>query len=479
MMTDPLSANPGFFLRLSALWRDIAGGRGTGAMPPLSPGLDDDDMGVVRQQLNACLEGKGGVVSAHARAASLGRAYLSLNEEGRIRFLGILAREFSTDHQAVIAAARALIEASSGGDTGAILAAETELGRTLTAPRRILLTQFNALPEGVKFLVDLRGELLTHIKTHPELRPLERDLRDLLTAWFDVGFLDLERITWESSASFLEKIITYEAVHAIQSWDDLKNRLDHDRRLYAFVHPRMPHEPLIFVEVALVNGISGTIGDLLDLEAPLLDPAQADTAIFYSISNAQSGLAGISFGNFLIKRVVETLRREFPGLKTFSTLSPIPGFRRWLDGVFAEGDIGPMSSAERKALRAVDDRGAKGALKRLIETDGWLTEEGGEEAVKGPLMRLRARYLAVERRLGSGEGVERAYDPVAHFHLTNGARVERINWRGDLSANGLRQSMGMMVNYLYKLDEIEKNHEAYQGNAVAAVSGTVKTLLKA
>ncbi|HRE17799.1 MAG TPA: malonyl-CoA decarboxylase family protein, partial [Rhodocyclaceae bacterium] len=193
-----------------------------------------------------------------------------------------------------------------------------------------ILTQFNALPQGVKFLVDLRVDLLSFLESDPELAALDRELENRLTAWFDVGFLELRRITWQSPAALLEKLIQYEAVHAIRSWTDLKNRLDSDRRCYGFFHPRMPDEPLIFVEVALVNKLADNVQELLDEHAPVFDPKQATTAIFYSISNTQEGLRGVSFGNFLLKRVVDALKRDLPQLKQFATLSPLPGLRRWL-----------------------------------------------------------------------------------------------------------------------------------------------------
>jgi malonyl-CoA decarboxylase len=288
---------------------------------------------------------------------------------------------------------------------------------------------------------------------------MERDLRNLLSSWFDVGFLELRQITWESSAALLEKLIAYEAVHEIASWTDLKNRLDSDRRCFAYIHPRMPDEPLIFVEVALVNGMAANVQDLLDEDAPVADPDKADTAIFYSISNAQKGLAGISFGNFLIKRVVGSLSTEFPNLKTFATLSPIPGFRKWLDGRLAEGDPKLLTPAERKELKKLETGvGAKGSLKQILSRADWPKDEVVAETIKGPLMRLCARYLTEEKRSGT-----RALDPVAHFHLTNGARMERLNWLGDVSPKGISQAAGLMINYLYKLGDIDGNHEVYTG----------------
>ena len=273
-----------------------------------------------------------------------------------------------------------------------------------------LLTQFNGLPEGVKFLVDMRGELLPLARRDSGLKSLDEDLKTLLGTWFDVGFLELRRITWDSaSAALLERLIAYEAVHAIESWDDLKNRLDSDRRCFAFFHPRMPDEPLIFVEVALVNGMADNVQKLLDEDAPVQDPRHADTAIFYSISNAQKGLAGISFGNFLIKRVVDELSREFPRLKTFATLSPVTGFRAWLEGVLEKGEPGLLTRRERKALKSARPGGAKGTLKALLAESEWHSDAAIAQAMQGPLMRLGARYLMQE---GRQDG--RPLDPVAH-----------------------------------------------------------------
>lgn len=457
--------------RLRGLWRDIAGTDGAGKVPALAPGLPESDLEQLRVQMEACLGAKGGEVSARARAAALGRAYLSLSGEGRVRFLKLLASRFGPERARVDAAAAALAGAP---DDTTRQRAEMDLRLALDPPRLKLLTQFNALPEGVKFLVDMRAELMGLTREHPDLLPLEGDLRGLLASWFDVGFLVLERITWRSPAAVLEKIMQYEAVHAIQGWTDLKNRLDSDRRLYAFFHPRMPDEPLIFVEVALVRDMAGNVQDLLDPTAPLGDVDKANTAIFYSINNAQRGLAGISFGNFLIKRVVDDLSHELKQIRTFATLSPIPGFRRWLDGRLIKGEPGLLTAAEHKALTRVGGMGAKGSLKALLAEPDWTAEPLLAEALEGPLTRLAARYLSREKR-SDGMG---ALDPVAHFHLSNGARIERINWMADMSANGLSQSAGLMVNYLYDLDDIDANHEAYSASGKVAVSARVKALLK-
>ena len=455
--------------RLRAAWRDIAG-QTRGAAPPMRPELTSDDMERVREQLRACLEGRGGEVAARARAAELGRTYLGLNAEGRERFLRLLADEFDVDRAAITQAASGFLAASTHRDKES---AEEALRAALDAPRRRLLTQFNALPEGVKFLVDMRAELMALARGDRALAGLERDLRALLRGWFDIGFLELKRITWNSPAALLEKLTAYEAVHEIRSWADLKHRLEADRRCLAFFHPRMPDEPLIFVEVALVKGISSSIQTLLDESAPVEDPREADTAIFYSISNCQRGLAGISFGNFLIKRVADDLAAELPQLETFATLSPIPGFRAWLDARLAKQEAELLLPTERETLAALLGGGGAGGLAGLLAQTGWHADPEVAEAMRVPLMRLCARYLLAEK---GAQG--RALDLVEHFHLTNGARVERLNWLADLSPKGLQQSAGIMVNYLYRLADVEGNHEAYTGEGRVAASSAVKTLAR-
>jgi len=477
-MTDPspAPAHAGFFesvfdrtlTNLRSAWREIAeSARGVlaGAPRPESAAADADQL---RQQMLSCLDGRGGEVTARARAADLGRTYLSLDADGRERFLQLLAGEFDVDRHEIDRCCNALIN-SSGMDQRA--ATERALRAALEPPRITLLRQFNALPEGVKFLVDRRAELIDLKQRDPALAGLEEDLRRLLANWFDIGFLELKRITWESPAALLEKLMAYEAVHEIRGWTDLKNRLDADRRCFAFFHPRMPDEPLIFVEVALVAGMTGEVHALLDESAPIGDPHSADTAIFYSISNCQLGLAGISFGDFLIKRVVDALATELPRLKVFATLSPVPGFRAWLErhSRAASGDL--LLPAERSAIEALGGEAPERDLAALLDRHA---DPRIAAALRDPLIRLCARYLLNERR-PSG----RTLDPVAHFHLSNGARVERLNWLGDTSPKGLQQSAGIMVNYLYRLSEIEANHEAYRGEGRVAASSSIRNLLRA
>ena len=462
---------------LREAWRDMADWGGGLLSNAPSPNLPEKEVETLKAQMRDCLEARGGEVSARARAANLGRVYLSLNPKGRKRFLQILATEFDIDRRVVAKAVAKLQQAGAGAEERAKL--ERALHRALQPPRLRLLAQLNALPEGFHFLVDLRAELLEWRRDDPALAALERDLLSLLVSWFDVGFLELRRITWDSPASLLEKLFVYEAVHPIRDWNDLKNRLGSDRRCFAFFHPRMPDEPLIIVQVALVNGISDNVHTLLDEAAPVVDPHAADTAIFYSISNAHEGLSGISFGNFLIKRVVDELTTEFKNLKVFATLSPIPGFREWLGGKLDEAgkdvEAESLTAADRKALAAAAGTGTEPtSLKTVLHSPAWNQKPELAKALKQPLQRLCARYLAKEKREGHGTALDR----VAHFHLSNGARIERLNWLADTSAKGLSQSAGMMVNYLYKLDDIEANHEAYRGEGKVTTSSAIRSLLK-
>ncbi len=418
--------------------------------------LPDRDRDKLRHQIRECLEARGGEVSARARAAALGYAYLNLSPVGRQRFLSVLAHDFGVDSERI----RREIEATHSGRE--ISAESAERIRDAVTPRYVrLLTQFNSLSSGVKFLVDLRADAIRFADWDPSLGALEQDLRRLLDSWFDIGFLDLERITWDSPASLLERLIAYEAVHEIGSWDDLKNRLGEDRRCYAFFHPRMPGEPLVFVEVALADDPSASIQALLDTGSMTQNAELATTAVFYSISSTQEGLRGINLGNFLIKRVVDRLTADLPRLGHFVTLSPIPGFGPFLEKQLAEGL--PMTAGERSRVEALlgSDPNPVG---RWMKAERWWDDVERTEAVKVPLMRLCAQYLLHEK---SGT---RADDLVANFHLNNGARIDRINWMADISEKGMKQSAGMMANYRYELSQIERNHESYRttGSVMAA-----------
>jgi malonyl-CoA decarboxylase len=450
--------------QLSFAWQDVADAARIRSGRRLRADLPDDDLERIRDQVAECIAGVGGEVLARGRAAAIGNSYLSLDEEGKRRFLVMLARDFEIDMAAVEAEASAMMQAE---DIETKRALAQSLRDYLQPPRMRLLTQFNGLPDGVKFLVDMRADAMAWSRDEPVLLRLANDLKRLLTGWFDIGFLELKRMTWSSPAALLEKLIVYEAVHRIASWDDLKNRLETDRRLFAFFHPRMPDEPLIFVEVALVNGMADNVQRLLDADAPILVPGSADTAIFYSISNTQKGLAGISLGDFLIKRVVDVLMAELPNLKTFATLSPLPGFRRWLDHCLEEGEEGILRPDEIRKLGVADEPAAQGKLRDALTANGEALEP-----FEDVMIRLAAKYLVLEKRNG------RPIDPVARFHLANGARVERLNWAADRSDNGARQSAGLMVNYLYRLDQIRDNHDRFVGTGAIAMSSAIRALAK-
>ena len=442
--------------------------------------LSERQRAQLRAQLQECAEALGGEVSARQRAARLAETYSGLSDAGRAAFLRLIATEFGPQ-PARVAKAHEAYQAALGTD--AQWAAESALRAALRSPRLRILTQFNAWSPGVKFLVDLRADLIRYSEVDPVLRPLDRELESRLAAWFDVGFLELQRITWNSPAALLEKLITYEAVHAIRSWEDLKNRLDSDRRCYAFFHPRMPMEPLIFVEVALVDELAGSVQALLDEQAPVFDAQRATTAIFYSISNTQVGLRGVSFGNFLLKRVIEDLQRDFPRLEQFATLSPIPGLRRWVEKHPQEWATVFDADLRERLARHLPDGAvpSEDALRALLADGAWAGNERLARALQPALTRLAARYFlhakAAERGEKGGEpgaSVAKPFDPVARFHLGNGARVERINPLGDTSPNGFKQSYGLMVNYLYDPDGIEANVEAFARAGNIAASGTVR-----
>lgn len=308
-------------------------------------------------------------------------------------------------------------------------------------------------------MVDLRGEVLTHIRAHPELVSVDRDLHHVLSSWFGRGLVELHRVQWESPARVLEKIIAYEAVHEIRGWEDLRRRLEPDRRCYGFFHPSMPHEPLIFVEVALTEGMVSTIGDVL--HAPSLGDGPrgpVDTATFYSITSCQVGLSAIPLGDFLIKQVATDLAHELPELRHFVTLSPVPGFRAWLE----------QSARHRHRLDADD----ASILAELADPD-WHLRADVAHALRPVLERLCASYLVTAKR------GRQALDSVARFHLRNGARLLRINWLADISEQGMRQSAGLMVNYEYDEASVAANHEAYLLDGVVAHSPEIERLLDA
>ena len=420
------------------------------------------------QELKAIVDPQVSEVEGGRRASGVAGWYQNAPLNDRRDMWLLMSEEFVADAQKT-SAAQARFAAAVGTPDEAV--AEVRFRRDTVSPRRRLLQRFSAFPGGIRFLVDLRADILGHLKSDKRLQALDVEMEYMFSTWFDVGFLDLRRISWDSPASLIEKLIKYEAVHDIKSWSDVKNRLDSDRRCYGFFHPRLPDEPLIFVEVALIDSIAACITPLLDESADAADLERATTAIFYSISNTQAGLRGVSFGDSLIKRVVDTLRAEFPKLKTFATLSPIPGFKAWL-AKNAGRMIDLMDDKSRAALgRAVgfEPPGA-GHFLGALEDSAQLLALPEKSAVRHALLQCAAHYLSQTDPAGSGP-----LDAVARFHLGNGARVERLNWAGDPSAKGLRQSHGLMVNYLYDLRRLDR-HRSQLAQGKVPVASAIEAL---
>lgn len=414
----------------------LAGGR--------KPSLED---------LTKALVSNRGEASGVAIARQVLASYRAAPPEQRVAFFDFLAEHLEADGEAIAKAAASYLAAPSGVTLQA-------LQHACESPRQEFFRRLNLAAGATAEIVQLRRDLIAQARLNPALSVVDNDLQHLLSSWFNRGFLVLRRIDWQTPAAILEKIIAYEAVHEIKSWDDLRRRLDPvDRRCFAFFHPSLVDEPLIFVEVALMSDMPGSIQAVLK-ERRKASAGAPSTAVFYSISNCQEGLRGISFGNFLIKQVVDDLAKEVPSLKTFVTLSPVPTFARWLERIMAGDKEGLLSQAELRTLAKLKDP-------RWIEA----ADEG--EAVKAALMPLAAHYFL---RAKSADG--RPIDPVARFHLGNGARLERINWLGDVSEKGLSEAHGLMVNYKYDLAEIETNHEAYENQGTVAVAKGVRGLLK-
>lgn len=418
----------------------------------------------VLKPLKAVADSTVSEVEGGRRARVFAQWYAAASAEDRRQACVIISERFAPDPQR-IREAREVYEVAVGTAEEGV--AEIRLRKALYSDRTRLLQRFAVFPQGMRFLVDLRAELLPQLKSDKRLLALEAELEGLFSTWFDVAFLELRRISWDSPASLVEKLIQYEAVHDIKSWADVKNRLDSDRRCYGFFHARLPDEPLIFVEVAFTREIASNIVPLLDETAEPIDLDKATTAIFYSISNTQTGLKGISFGDALIKRVVETLKTDFPQLKTFATLSPIPGFRAWY---------------RKNVSRLLEDLPEKHrrTLGRFIgfepvtpeHIQAWL-EQGPKSDPRSPVARwmlhCASRYLGHELDQG------RPADPVARFHLGNGARVENIHWMADPSAKGQQQSWGLMVNYLYDIKKLDRHRRMLRDGKVP-VSGAVADL---
>lgn len=386
----------------------------------------------------ALLSGRGEAVGV-ALAREMLSVYSGANDAARTAFLRTLARDYGPCLSRLDAASRAYLKDRAPESI-------VELTAAAEPRRQEVIRRLNRAPGGTAALIRMREDVLDRLRDNPDISALDNDFQHLLSSWFNRGFLVLRRIDWSTPANILEKLIKYEAVHSIRSWDDLRNRLEPpDRRCYAFFHPQLADDPLIFVEIALTEEMPNAIAPLLREDRAVLDMALARTATFYSISNCQRGLTGISFGNFLIKQVVEELKRELTQLTSFVTLSPVPGFVRWL--------------AERRALAG---------------------PAGSPEAIKLPRERHDEELLAAaaEYFLHAKTKQGRPVDPVARFHLGNGARLERINLNGDLSEKGRAQAHGLMVNYLYDLASIEKNNEAYAELGEIVASNAVRRLLR-
>jgi malonyl-CoA decarboxylase len=396
-----------------------------------------------------------GEASGVALAREILALYADTKTGPRIAFFEALATQFGPDHARLDAAIAVWREQPTDATAAALY-------RAAEPRRQELLRRLNLAPGGTVALVRMREHLLDALDRRDDLKLVDNDFVHLFSSWFNRGFLVLRRIDWSTPANILEKIIRYEAVHRIRGWDDLRRRIDPpDRRCYAFFHPALNDDPLIFVEVALTRDIPSAIAPILTVQREPIAPDKASTAVFYSISNCQRGLTGVSFGNFLIKQVAEEIARETPKLTTFVTLSPAPNFAEWLKEERAAESSKVLTAEDRQALAGLD-------------TPGWWQTEAGREGLQGPLIRAAAWYF-LHARTRSGSPV----DPVARFHLGNGARLERINWLGDGSERAINQAHGLMVNYLYDLEDIEKNHEAYAQQRIVVASKAVSNLARA
>ena len=451
-----------------AIWQESSN-----AFPVISPDISEDEKSVVIQLISDCIKEEGGDISRKAKVVHLAMIYINLNNSGKEKFLKILAHDFDVDILSLDKIIHNLQKAKTDEQK---IKSELILRDALIPPRILFLRQLITLPNGFIFLKDMRCDLLPMIKSAPRLRKLSDDIKMLLMTYFDVNLLDLKEVTWDSPASMLEKLMEYEAVHEIGSWKELKHRLFTDHRVFAFFHNRMSNDPLIFVEVALVKGMSNNIQKLIDVNVKSGDPYEADTAIFYSISSTQKGLEGISFGNFLIKRVVKRITAEFENIKTFATLSPIPMFRHWLiNHIKCGGNCLFKPDEEKNIIKISKNINAAHGLLEILNLENWHENNEIAEKIKLPLMRLCAHYLFNVKR---NNDPLRALDPVANFHLSNGAKIEHIHWMADISKRGMKQSAGIMLNYHYRLDKIAINHENYMTKGNLHASSTAKSWLE-
>jgi malonyl-CoA decarboxylase len=553
-------------IRVQRLLAGVRRWRSVGHDEPLAvhPDLPDGDIRRLTRLCDDIVDTKGGEVTSRGRARQLGLTYSTLNETGRRQFFDLLARHYGHDDLAVDEAIDRVLHARALQDRRS---AENDLRDALRPRRELILRRFVGLDGGLPFLIDTREDLRRYLADRRDLvgstvdpspvttgssdpsskavpgrggasvealTDLDGDLRRILERWFDVALLRLERLTWHTPASFLEKLIQYEAVHAIGSWSDLKLRLGPGRRCYAFIHPAMPDDPLIFVEVAFTRGMANSVKPLLGsagehggggdsaggpaddqtMDGPVepIDESEFDTAIFYSISNCHDGLSGVSLGDFLIKSVVEELSTEVPNLKRFATLSPLPGFRSWLlDHLNSElakrpeatfeaqpgtGSGGGSEVADGAATSTPADAGRSSGdgpadpragrrrdlflLRDLAAGPMPHPQDRRLEDVKPLLLALAADYIVTRRRSrrpGSSRSSERAIDPVAHFHLSNGARAERLNWLANPTDIGWDRGLALMINYRYELKWIEDNHDRYlEDGEINASEAMIKLL---
>lgn len=406
------------------------------------------DKGIIAE-CHALLSEKGEARGV-ARARDFLDRYANLTEEGKREFFIAMLEELGPDRDALDKAIEAYLKGGREAEARAL--------SYIAEPRsQELIRRLNRAPAGTRDLVAMRRDLLRAMQDEPRLSILDTDFSHLFASWFNRGFLELRRIDWSTSADILEKIILHEAVHAIQDWDDLQRRVGApDRRLYAFFHPALPRDPLIFVEVALTVDTPGKIAPILSTIRQPIAPETARTAAFYSISNCEDGLRGVSFGNFLIKQVVEELQREFEYLRTFVTLSPVPGFRSWARGQLVDRD-GTLQGSQRDLIEELE---AAGDMQQAVKSAG------------AALAAVAAQYLVEAKN-----AKDALADPVARFHLGNGARLENIHPGGDTSERGLEGSYGVMVNYLYDLTQIEERHEAFAHSGEVTHSPAVGKLL--
>jgi malonyl-CoA decarboxylase len=407
------------------------------------------------EKLCRALLSEKGEASGTALAREVVNHYRAMDNDERLAFFEMLYARFGPDEEGIIRAADEFKESRELDDY-------LVLSRAIEPPRQKLFRRINIAPNGTEAIVTLRADLLRILGQYPHLRAVDVDLRRLFRSWFNRGFLRLERIDWRTSATILEKLINHENVHEVQSWSALRRRLAADRRCFAFFHPALPEEPLIFVQAALVQGMSDNISVLLDESAPPLNPKEADSVIFYSINNCLDGLAGISFGNFLIKQVATELAWELPAIKLFSTLSPMPSFTRALRDkkVFTKARLVSVLGDDVSKIRSASgEKDIVKAMEKLL-----LDPNRHKNIIAHPLARLGLAYLTCAKKNG------RMYDSVAFFHLSNGARLERINAFANTSERGLNESAGLMVNYRYIPDDFESNHEAFVHRQKIALS---------